>query len=144
MIQKYDPANVEHEQLLAALFDLVFPPGSSDRQEANMETLHSVRWIDVGFQQKNPRTDFRGGGMLSLHCIYYIAAYKPEFLKEMKVFGLREENQGIAAFFPAITIINVTHRLLCYLYMHKDNVPFSHTSLQAGRVQFKTFCQLND
>lgn len=30
-------------------------------------------WLKLGFQGHNPRTDFRGGGILSLACMVYFA-----------------------------------------------------------------------
>jgi len=54
--------------------------------------MKSPKWTEIGFQQKNPRTDFRGGGLLALHSLYYLLAYKPEFFKEMKDFSLDENN----------------------------------------------------
>ena len=112
-----------------------------------MVNLHNERWKDVGFQQKNPRTDFRGGGILALHSFYFIAAYAPEFLNEIKQFSLKPENDGIGAFFPAITSINVTHRLLCYFYLNEGEVnppPPGYEKLRAKRIQFKKYCSLND
>jgi len=40
-------------------------------------------WKDIGFQQKNPRTDFRGGGHLSLLCLIYMSQNYPREFNEM-------------------------------------------------------------
>jgi hypothetical protein len=65
----------------------------------------------------------------------------------MRRFSLKPENDGIGAFFPAITSISVTHRLICYFYLNDGDsmpVPTSHERLRAKRIQFKKFCALND
>jgi len=40
-IHKFDDKNAEHESVLRALFDLVFPETDPARQEANMQSLHN-------------------------------------------------------------------------------------------------------
>jgi len=40
-IHKFDEKNAEHESVLRALFDLVFPETDPARQEANMQSLHN-------------------------------------------------------------------------------------------------------
>ena len=48
-IHRYDDKNPEHESVLKALFDLVFPETDPAREQANMVNLHNERWKDVGF-----------------------------------------------------------------------------------------------
>lgn len=71
--------------------------------------------MEIGFQSKNPRTDFRGGGILSLYCLHYFINTYQKYFEEM-----RNDNKGY--FFFAISSINVTHHLIVYLYMNKDEV----------------------
>ena len=98
------------------------------------EKLHSQDWKTIGFQSHNPRTDFRGGGILGLHCIrYFIRAYPDEFSV------MRSDD----SFFFAITSINITHMLMIYFYMNKDEVAAETKRLRAGRKQFKRFARLN-
>jgi hypothetical protein len=40
-------------------------------------------WKDIGFQGKNPRTDFRGGGHLSLLCLLYMIDNYPNEFEEL-------------------------------------------------------------
>ncbi|CAK4497925.1 unnamed protein product [Aphanomyces euteiches] len=35
-------------------------------------------WMNIGFQRKNPDTDFRGGGLLALKCLVYVCNMHPE------------------------------------------------------------------
>ena len=46
--------------------------------------LKSAKWTQIGFQGQNPRTDFRGGGYLSLQCLVYFAKTQPEHFKIQK------------------------------------------------------------
>lgn len=64
---------------------------------------------------------------MSLLCLrYFIAAYA-EYFEEMK-------NDKESGFFLAISSINITHQLICYFYMNKDEVPESHKKLRAKRI----------
>ena len=36
-----------------------------------LESRITKQWQDIGFQGNNPATDFRGMGILSLHCMLY-------------------------------------------------------------------------
>jgi hypothetical protein len=63
----------------------------------------------------------------------------------MRVFASKEENCSIGVFYPAISSINLTHRLICFFYLHgKSAVPGSHKATQATRIGLKSFCRLND
>jgi ELMO domain-containing protein len=44
-------------------------------------------WKEIGFQNKNPRTDFRGGGVLSLQCLKYFVKKQPDLFKDMLSSG---------------------------------------------------------
>ena len=37
-----------------------------------LEARKTKQWQDIGFQGNNPATDFRGMGVLSLHCLLYV------------------------------------------------------------------------
>ena len=36
-----------------------------------LEARHTKQWQEIGFQGKNPATDFRGMGVLGLYCLQY-------------------------------------------------------------------------
>ena len=44
----------------------------------------------------------------------------------------------------AISSINITHTLICYLYMNDYEVAPKLTEIRAKRAEFKTFCRLNN
>ena len=49
----------EHEEKLMKLWSNLLP----DRKLSERKTME---WVDIGFQGKDPATDFRGAGMLGL------------------------------------------------------------------------------
>ena len=61
----YDEKNTKHENKLKKLWIVAFP---DNQVPSNMK---SKDWQTIGFQNNNARTDFRGGGIISLNCILY-------------------------------------------------------------------------
>jgi len=57
-----------------------------------------------------------------------MAEYEVNFFNEMRRFAVKLENKKIAAFLPAISSINMTHRLICYFYLH-GNANVLHTKV---------------
>lgn len=109
----------------------------SESEEAEIPArLISPEWQLIGFQSKNPRTDFRGGGVLALHCLRYFSLVYPEYFEEMM-------HDKTDTFFLAISSINISHMLVVYLYMNKADVADHTKKLRAGRKQFKRFARLN-
>lgn len=83
-------------------------------------------WKDIGFQGKDPRTDFRGGGHLSLLClIYFLKHYQEEWDELVKV---TKEDQELM-WLTAVSSINITHTLVIYFYMNKGDVAPNHLKL---------------
>ena len=69
-MKSYDEANARHEEALRTLFERVL---DDEAREGADERMKTHKWTEVGFQSANPRTDFRGGGLLGLLCILYLA-----------------------------------------------------------------------
>ncbi len=90
------------------------------------DRLLSEEWTEIGFQGKNPRTDFRGGGILSLYCLQYFVNAHGEHFRMIR-------NDTSETFFFAISSINITHHLMVYLYLNRDEVSTGHKKLRAGR-----------
>ena len=91
-------------------------------------------WQSIGFQSKNPRTDFRAGGILSLLVLTYFCRTEKSLFDEM-----RQRSD----WFLAISSVNISSTLLTYLYLSTEPVAFSHMKLKAGRVHIKNFARLN-
>ncbi|XP_017056813.1 ELMO domain-containing protein 2 [Drosophila ficusphila] len=67
--ERYDSDNLVHEQKLLRLWELLMP-------EAPLTGRVSKQWQDIGFQGDDPKTDFRGMGMLGLeNLLYFATAY---------------------------------------------------------------------
>lgn len=56
---KYDSENTEHESKLLELWNHLMP-------NQVLESRVSSLWKDLGFQGDDPKTDFRGMGLLGL------------------------------------------------------------------------------
>ncbi|KAF3667713.1 hypothetical protein FXO37_09893 [Capsicum annuum] len=66
----YDSSDPEHREALRALWKAAFP----------VEELHgliSEQWKEMGWQGKDPSTDFRGAGFISLENLLYFARNFP-------------------------------------------------------------------
>ena len=87
-------------------------------------------WMKIGFQQKNPRTDFRAGGHLSLLCLIYICQFYPHDFKEMVKTTAEKED---VMWLTAISSISLTHHLVAYLRLNKEPVAPNLLKLLAGR-----------
>jgi len=94
----YDPLCYHHEQLLRKLWLRCFPDKQLDGRMSNM-------WKMIGFQNKDPATDFRGMGLLALQNLLYFAENRPTLTKRIL--------EGNRAYPFAAVGVNVT-QMLCY------------------------------
>ena len=99
----FDVNNATHCADLKQLWVMIFPPPAEDsavvrsaegrgegRTEPSVDETNSAppplsddRWKQIGFQSKTPATDFRGGGILGLYCMMYLAEQYPEETRRM-------------------------------------------------------------
>ncbi|KAF8019556.1 hypothetical protein BT93_G0291 [Corymbia citriodora subsp. variegata] len=66
----YDSSILEHQEALRALWHAAFP-------EEELSGLISEQWKEMGWQGKDPSTDFRGGGFISLENLLFFAKNFP-------------------------------------------------------------------
>jgi hypothetical protein len=66
-LQPFSPDNQEHETTLAELWKQLMP-------DSQLEARYTKQWQEIGFQGKDPATDFRGMGVLGLYCLHYFAS----------------------------------------------------------------------
>lgn len=66
----YDAENPEHESLLLKLWNLLMPYDPLDARVTK-------QWQNIGFQGDDPKTDFRGMGLLGLQNLVYFAQEYP-------------------------------------------------------------------
>lgn len=99
----FDDENSGHLELLQELWKLLQPDVPYERLSTN--------WSDIGFQGKNPATDFRGQGMLGLlNLLHFCKNYQPE-AQDM----LHRPHGG----FPlALAAINISAKLTQLLTTH--------------------------
>ncbi|KAL7746776.1 hypothetical protein RI367_007822 [Sorochytrium milnesiophthora] len=67
---KFDTTNKHHEKKLLELWDMLMP-------DEPLEARFTAQWQKIGFQDKDPSTDFRGMGMLALDDLHYFAKHHP-------------------------------------------------------------------
>ena len=92
--QCYDSSNPEHEAFLFDLWKTVFP-------DVNLKDRRTSQWVLLGFQGRDPATDFRGMGILGLYLLLFFAKNFPQQTRNIL---------GSERTYPfAITGINLAH-----------------------------------
>ncbi|KAI9106263.1 ELMO/CED-12 family-domain-containing protein [Phlyctochytrium arcticum] len=94
---KFDPTNRSHERKLRELWDMMMP-------NEKLTSRYTDQWVKIGFQGKDPATDFRGMGMLGLDNLHYYAKYHTKSVQRV----LDISNHPTAWFSFAIVGINLT------------------------------------
>ena len=80
------------------------------------EGLKSDKWTSMGFQGSDPRTDFRGAGLLGLKCLVYFMDKYPDAAERMR-------NNGEDYFFFAVSCCNMSYALSKFLCLTIEGVP---------------------
>lgn len=100
---KFNYAQPEHVELLEKLWKHLKP---NIRRKEN--TLITQEWTELGFQNKDPSSDFRGMGLLGLIQLVYLSEFS---MKD--AIDLLNHSQYDHSFFPfAATGINITAYVL--------------------------------
>jgi len=94
----YDDSNPEHEAKLMSLWSGLQPDNP-------LLTRHSKQWGIIGFQGKDPKTDFRGMGMLGLENLLYFVETYPKAASHI----LSHSHHPQHGYGFAIVGINITH-----------------------------------
>ncbi|XWS45805.1 hypothetical protein CRYUN_Cryun14cG0010900 [Craigia yunnanensis] len=99
----YDSSIPEHQEALRALWNAAFP-------EEELRGLISEQWKEMGWQGKDPSTDFRGGGFISLENLLYFARNFPKSFKDLL---LKQEGDRSVWEYPfAVAGVNITFMLI--------------------------------
>ncbi|XP_046901618.1 ELMO domain-containing protein 2 [Hypomesus transpacificus] len=93
----FDPNNTDHENMLLKLWELLMP---ATRLEARV----TKQWGDIGFQGDDPKTDFRGMGMLGLSNLLFFSQNYTEEARQ----ALSHANHPRLGYSYAIVGINLT------------------------------------
>jgi hypothetical protein len=97
----YDSRDTAHEYTLLGMWDNVFP-------DDPLPARKCTEWARIGFQGRDPATDFRGMGVLGLDLIAYCARRYPALTREMATVPEPHD-------YPwAITGINLGHTMMAW------------------------------
>ena len=148
VIHSYNNNNEEHEKTLQDLFKKtkeilnknnniseITQISTKESENENNDKEEEKIWRKIGFQTKEPRNDFRAGGIYSLELmIYFIKTYEQDYIDIL--------NEEFFTF--ALTCIRVSYLVRTYLYLLTSeeiriNLKFQR-SIFATRKQLKYFC----
>ncbi|XP_073219872.1 uncharacterized protein [Cicer arietinum] len=104
----YDSSIIEHQEALRALWNVAFP-------EEELRGLISEQWKEMGWQGKDPSTDFRGGGFISLENFLFFARNFPDLLWK------REGDRSVWEYPFAVAGVNITFMLVQMLDLEAEN-----------------------
>ncbi|XP_055808160.1 uncharacterized protein LOC129876696 isoform X2 [Solanum dulcamara] len=99
----YDGSIPEHQEALRALWKAAFP----------VEELHgliSEQWKEMGWQGKDPSTDFRGAGFISLENLLYFARNFPRSFQDL--LQKQEGDRALWEYPFAVAGVNITFMLI--------------------------------
>ncbi|XP_025824090.1 ELMO domain-containing protein A-like isoform X2 [Panicum hallii] len=100
---QYDSSNLEHQKALKALWRASFPG-------TELLGLVSDQWKDMGWQGKDPSTDFRGGGYISLENLLYFSKNFPKSFQEL--LGKKNGDRALWEYPFAVAGVNITFMLI--------------------------------
>ncbi|CAJ2664970.1 hypothetical protein TSUD_352900 [Trifolium subterraneum] len=99
----YDSSVIEHQEALRALWNVAFP-------EEELRGLISEQWKEMGWQGKDPSTDFRGGGFISLENFLFFARNFPKSFQDL--LWKREGDRSVWEYPFAVAGVNITFMLV--------------------------------
>ncbi|KAD4982625.1 hypothetical protein E3N88_19296 [Mikania micrantha] len=99
----YDSSIPEHQESLRALWKAAFP-------EEELHGLISEQWKEMGWQGKDPSTDFRGGGFISLENLLYFARNFPKSFQDL--LKKQEGDRSMWEYPFAVAGVNITFMLI--------------------------------
>ncbi|XP_019453140.1 PREDICTED: ELMO domain-containing protein B-like isoform X2 [Lupinus angustifolius] len=108
----YDSSIPEHQDALRALWDAAFP-------EEKLHGLISEQWKEMGWQGKDPSTDFRGGGFISLENLLYFARNFPKSFQDL--LRKQEGDRSVWEYPFAVAGVNITFMLIQMLDLEAEN-----------------------
>ncbi|CAA2983215.1 Hypothetical predicted protein [Olea europaea subsp. europaea] len=99
----YDSSLPEHQEALRTLWNAAFP-------EEELQGLISEQWKEMGWQGKDPSTDFRGGGFISLENLLYFARHFPKSFRDL--LRKQEGDRALWEYPFAVAGVNITFMLI--------------------------------
>ncbi|KRH01031.2 hypothetical protein GLYMA_18G249600v4 [Glycine max] len=108
----YDGSIPEHQDALRALWSAAFP-------EEELHGLISEQWKNMGWQGKDPSTDFRGGGFISLENLLFFARNFPKSFQDL--LRKQEGDRSVWEYPFAVAGVNITFMLIQMLDLEAEN-----------------------
>ncbi|TYK24713.1 ELMO domain-containing protein A-like isoform X2 [Cucumis melo var. makuwa] len=99
----YDSSITEHQEALRTLWNVAFP-------EEELRGLISEQWKEMGWQGKDPSTDFRGGGFISLENLLFFAKNFPKSFQDL--LRKQEGDRSLWEYPFAVAGVNITFMLI--------------------------------
>ncbi|KAG0451656.1 hypothetical protein HPP92_026109 [Vanilla planifolia] len=99
----YDSSNLEHQETLRGLWHAAFP-------EIELRDLISEQWKEMGWQGKDPSTDFRGGGFVSVENLLFFARAFPKSFQDL--LQKRVGSRSLWEYPFAVAGVNITFMLI--------------------------------
>ncbi|NWU18306.1 ELMD2 protein, partial [Cephalopterus ornatus] len=124
----YDSENEEHEEQLIELWNLLMP-------HENLKARISKQWCDIGFQGDDPKTDFRGMGLLGLVNLVYFSKHYTNEARQI----LSRSNHPKLGYSYAIVGINLTE--MAYSLLKNGALKPHLYNMVAGLPQMEHFHQ---
>ncbi|KAH0874186.1 hypothetical protein HID58_071548 [Brassica napus] len=108
----YDSSIPQHQEALRDLWKLAFP-------EEELHGIVSEQWKEMGWQGKDPSTDFRGGGFISLENLLFFAKNFPKSFRDL----LRKQvgDRSVWEYPFAVAGVNITFMLIQMLGLEAVN-----------------------
>ncbi|KAJ7982421.1 ELMO domain-containing protein A [Quillaja saponaria] len=99
----YDASNPEHHEALRVLWNAAFP-------EEELLGIISEQWKEMGWQGKDPSTDFRGAGFISLENLLFFARNFPKSFQDL--LQKQEGDRSVWEYPFAVAGVNITFMLI--------------------------------
>ncbi|XP_014254930.1 ELMO domain-containing protein 2 [Cimex lectularius] len=132
-LTQYDSSCPEHEEKLQRLWTALCP-------ETPLEARITKQWQDIGFQGDDPKTDFRGMGLLGLENLLFFAEEYSNAAKHVLLHSLHPK-YGYAFAIVGINLTSLAYHIL------KDGAAKTHIyniakSMPSMRVFHQFYCYL--
>ncbi|KAL7889424.1 hypothetical protein AOLI_G00016820 [Acnodon oligacanthus] len=125
----FDSENEDHEKMLLKLWDLLMP-------SVKLDSRITKQWGDIGFQGDDPKTDFRGMGMLGLVNLVFFSENYTNAARQV----LSHANHPKLGYSYAIVGINLTE--MAYSLLRSGALRMHFYNNVAGKPDMHDFHQL--
>ncbi|KAI0492669.1 hypothetical protein KFK09_026945 [Dendrobium nobile] len=107
----FDPSRHGHQEALRALWASTYP-------DQELHGLISEQWKQMGWQGKDPSTDFRGGGFISLeNLLFFAKTFSGSFQRLLNKQG---GNRAAWEYPFAVAGVNITFMIMQMLDLHSS------------------------